>query len=118
MKLIIKWAISALTLYGIGLWLSGVSISGAYAALVAAAILALINAIIGPIVKFFTLPITILTLGLFTFVVNALLFWFGSTIVKGFEVDGFVPALFASLIMTIVATFTNSLLKKDKSPRV
>ncbi len=118
MKLIIKWVISALTLFAIGNLISGISISGAYAALVAAAILALINAIIGPIIKFLTLPLTILTLGLFTFVVNALLFWFGSTIVKGFQVDGFIPALLASLIMTIVSTITNSLLKKEKMPRV
>jgi putative membrane protein len=75
-------------------------------------VLGLLNAIIRPIITILTLPVTILTLGLFSLVVNALMMWIASTIVKGFEVHGFWPAFWAALIMSFVGWFTNSLLKK------
>jgi putative membrane protein len=113
MYILIRWLISALTLMAIAYYLPGVIVSGFYAALVTAIILGLLNAIIKPIIVFFTLPINLLTLGLFAFVINALLFWFASTIVKGFEVSGFWPAFWGALIMTIVSWLINFLLRNN-----
>lgn len=113
MYILIRWLISALTLMAIAYYLPGVIVSGFYAALVTAIILGLLNAVIKPIIVFFTLPINLLTLGLFAFVINALLFWFASTIVKGFEVAGFWPAFWGALIMTLVSWLVNFLLRNN-----
>lgn len=83
-----------------------------YSALIAALILGLINALIRPVVLLLTLPVNILTLGLFTFIVNALMFWLASTVVKGFYVVGFWPAFWGALIMTLAGWTVGSLLKK------
>lgn len=112
MKLILRWVINALTLLGIAYYLPNISIDGFYSALITALILGLINAIIRPIFIFLTLPINILTLGLFTFVINALMFWLGSTIVKGFYIDGFLAAFLGALIMTIISWIVSWLFKK------
>lgn len=93
-------------------YIPGLSVQSFYAALVAALVLGLINALIRPLIILFTLPINLLTLGLFTFLINALLFWFASTVVKGFTVAGFWPAFWGALIMSIVGWAVNSLLKK------
>lgn len=111
MSLLIRWLINALTLLGIAYYLPGVVVSGFYAALITALILGLVNAVIKPIIVFLTLPLNILTLGLFTFIINALLFWFVSTFVKGFDVAGFWPAFWGALIMTVVGWIINGLLK-------
>lgn len=113
MRLLLRWIISAGTLMLIAYYLPGIKVGGFYTALVAALVLGLLNAIIRPIVHVFALPITILTLGLFSLVINALMIWLTSSIVKGFEVAGFWPAFWAALIMCLVGWVTNSLLKKD-----
>ena len=112
MNLIIRWLTNTLALIGIAYYLPGIGVSGFYAAFVAALVLGLLNAIIKPVIVFFTLPINILTLGLFTFIINAFLFWFVGTIVKGFTVSGFLPAFYGALIMTLVNWLLNGLLKK------
>lgn len=111
--MIIKWIINALALLGIAYYLPGVGVDGIYAALVTALILGLINAVLGTILKILTLPINILTLGLFGFVINGLMFWFASTIVQGFSVDGFWPAFWGALIMTVVGWMVNGFLKRS-----
>jgi len=114
MKLLLRWLLNGLTILAIAYYLPGVTVTGFYTALIAALILGLINAIIRPILLVLTLPINLLSLGLFTFVVNALMFWFGSTIVKGFEVDGFGSAFFGALILTVVSwVVSKSLGNKD-----
>ncbi|MBT4941707.1 MAG: phage holin family protein [Candidatus Magasanikbacteria bacterium] len=112
MNILIRWAINAMMLLLIAQLLPGIMISGWYAAFITILILGLVNAIIRPIVLFFTLPINILSLGLFTFVVNGFLFWFVSTVVKGFEVSGFVPAFIGALLLTLVSGFTTMLLER------
>lgn len=112
MFLIIRWLLNALTLIGIAYYLPGIGVSGFYSAMITALILGLVNAVIKPIIVLFTLPINILTLGLFTFIINAFLFWFVGTVVKGFEVSGFWPAFFGALIMTLVGWILNILFKK------
>lgn len=85
-----------------------------YAALIAALVLGLLNAIVRPVLILLTLPINILTLGLFTFVINAGLIWFMSTFVKGVVVDGFLPALLVAIILWAVGTLTSWFLHTDK----
>ena len=112
MKLLLRWLINALTLLAIAYYLPGIEVAGFYAALVTALVLGLVNALIKPLFIFFTLPINILTLGLFTFVINALLFWFVSTIVEGFEVAGFWAAFSGALALTIVSWIVSMFFKK------
>jgi len=114
MYIILRWVINALALLIVANIVPGFHISGLYAALIAALVLGLVNAVIRPILLILTLPINILTLGLFTFVLNALMIWLVSTIVKGFEVQGFVPALLAALILWVVSLATNWLIKAAK----
>ena len=111
MKLILRWLIIASTLILIGYYLPGIAVISFYSALIAALILGLINAIIRPILLVLTIPINILTLGLFTFVINALMFWLTSTVVKGLYVDDFKSAFFGALILTIASWIVNSLFK-------
>jgi len=110
MKLLLRWFLYAGALMLITRYVPGIAIAGFYSALIVAFVLGLLNALVRPILIFLTLPITLLTLGLFTLVLNALLFWFASTVVKGFEVDGFGPAFWGALIMWTVAWMTNALL--------
>ncbi|MFA5061879.1 MAG: phage holin family protein [Patescibacteria group bacterium] len=112
MKLLFRWLISALVLMFIAYYVPGIHVTSFYSALVAALILGLVNALIRPLLLLLTLPINIFTFGLFTLVINALMFWLASTVVKGFYVAGFWPAFWGALIMWIVGWFVNSLLKK------
>lgn len=103
----IRWIISAIALYLTALLAEalgiGIKVTGAGPALLAVAVLAIVNALIRPLVIVLTLPLNCLTLGLFTFVINALMFWLvGSGWLKGFEVRGFLPALFGSVVMGII----------------
>jgi len=111
MTLLIRWVINAAALILIAYILPGIEVSGWYAALITALVLGLVNAIIRPILVFLTLPITVLTLGLFILIINAFLFWFVSTFIEGFVVAGFWPAFFGALIMTVVSWITNAALK-------
>jgi putative membrane protein len=112
MQLLLRWVLNAGTLLVLAYYLPGLEVSGFYAALITALVLGLVNAVIRPLVILLTLPINILTLGLFTFIINALLFWFVSTVVKGFEVAGFWPAFWGALIMSLVSWVLGLLLKK------
>lgn len=113
MKLIFRWLINAVALMAIAYYLPGIAVSGFYSAFIAALVLGLVNALIRPILVVLTLPINILTLGLFTLVINALMFWLVASIVKGFYVAGFMPAFWGALIMVVVSWMTGALLKKN-----
>ena len=104
MKLLLRWVVNAVTLLAATQIISGFHVSSFYSALVAALILGLLNAIIRPILLVLTLPVNILTLGLFTFVINGLIVWFMATFVKGVTVDGFLPALAVGILAWAVST--------------
>lgn len=87
----------------------GIHIDSFYAALVAALVLGFINVLIKPVLLLLTLPVNLLTLGLFTFVINALLFWFVSSVVKGLVVSDFAAAFWGALCLTIASWLTNFL---------
>lgn len=110
MKLLFRWFINGGTLLILANYLSGIEVSGWYAALITALVLGLLNALIKPVLVLLTLPVNILTLGLFTLVINALLFWFVASVVKGFAVAGFWPAFWGALIISIVSWIVSSLL--------
>ncbi len=112
MRLIAKWFIVALTLLAITKVIPGVSVDSFPTALIVAFFWGLASLIIRPIILLVFLPINLITLGLFTFVVNALLFW-GITFVKGFEVAGFVPAFLGALAMSVVGVIASYLLKDN-----
>ncbi|MBI4837147.1 MAG: phage holin family protein [Candidatus Portnoybacteria bacterium] len=101
-KPIVKWVIISLVIFGLSSITPGIKVASFSAALVAALVLGLINLIIRPIILFFTLPINILTLGLFTFIINASLILLTAHLVSGFEVKNFWWALFLSLVISIV----------------
>lgn len=111
MFIIIRVLVTALALLLAAYLVPGIVVDGLYIAIIAAVILGLLNLIARPILIVLTLPITILTLGLFIFVINALLFWFAASFLDGFDVDGFIPALIGSLIVSIVSTVGNKFLK-------
>lgn len=114
MTLILRWLLNALALIAVAYLYPGVQVESFFAALIAALVLGLVNAIIRPLVIILTLPINLLTLGLFTFVINALLFWFVAEIIKGFSVTGFVAALIGSLLYSLITLVISWLVFKKR----
>jgi len=102
MIFLIRWLIYTIAIIISAYLLPGVKVTGFFAALLTALVLGLINAVLRPILLFLTLPLNILTLGLFTFVINASLIMLTSAIVPGFEVDSFWWALLFSLVLSII----------------
>lgn len=98
MRLILQWLLSALALLAVTYIYSGVRVDSFTNALIAAAVIGLLNMIVRPVLILLTLPVTLVTLGLFLFVINALMFWSASGLLNGFHVDGFWSALLGSLI--------------------
>lgn len=113
MKLILRWVISAAALLLISYYVPGVVVVSFYSALVAALVLGLVNALIRPFLILLTLPINIVTLGIFTLVINALMFWLASSVVKGFFVFGFWSAFWGALIMSLISWAVSSLFKNE-----
>ena len=110
MSLIIRLIINALALMLVAYLFRSIEVDGFYIALVTALILGLINAFIRPFLLLITLPINILTLGLFTFVLNAILFWFVASFIEGFYVAGFWAAFFGALVFSIISTIATNLI--------
>ena len=101
MKLLIKWLLSAAALLAVAYLYSGVVVNSFSAALIAAFVIGLFNMILRPVLTVLTLPITVITLGLFLFVINALMFWSAAGVLDGFYVRGFGAALLGSLIYSV-----------------
>lgn len=114
MKLIFKWLILSGALLVAPYIIPGISISNFYSALVAVFVLGILHITIRPVLLLLTLPINLLTLGLFSLVVNAIIFWLLSTIVKGFQVDGFVAAFLGALFVSVVMFVADKILKDEK----
>lgn len=113
MRLIAKWIIVALAFLALPNVIAGISITASFTtALVVALIWGILQSLIRPVILLVLLPINLITLGLFSFVVNALLFWALGSFIKGFEVAGFMPAFFGALIISIITMFANFILKK------
>ena len=102
--LVVKWLISALAIFFVGNFLPGIHVPDYMTALWVALALGLVNITLRPILLLVTLPINILTLGIFTFAVNGLMFWLTSVFVKAFHVDGFWWAVLGALIVSAIST--------------
>lgn len=105
MNILINWIVSALAILAAAYLLPGVHVTSFVSALVAAVVLGIINAFIKPVLLILTLPITILTLGLFTLVINALVILLAASLVPGFSVDSFWWALIYSIVLSIINSF-------------
>lgn len=112
MKLLLNWLILTLAILITAYLLPGVIVSGFVAALIAALVLGIINSFIKPVLIILTLPINVLTLGLFTLVINAGLVMLTASLVEGFEVKNFWWAILFGLVLSIVGSVLNQL-KKD-----
>ncbi|MBA4418433.1 MAG: hypothetical protein C0392_11090 [Syntrophus sp. (in: bacteria)] len=110
MGFLLKWLVMAISVMVAAYVIPGVTLSGFFAALWVALFLGFINVLIKPILIFITLPINILTLGLFTFVINALLILLVSSVIKGFQVSGFWIAMLFSIVLSIVNYLLSHLL--------
>lgn len=112
MKLITKWLLSAMALLFVAYVYTGVEVKNFAAALIAAFVIGLFNLVVRPVLVVLTLPVTVLTLGLFLFVINALMFWAAAVVLDGFNVGGFLPALVGSLIYTGIGVVIDSALER------
>lgn len=112
LKLIAKWLLSASALIFVAYVYSGVEVTGFTTALVAAFVIGLLNAVVRPVLVVLTLPVTVLTLGLFLFVINAVVFWAAAGVLDGFQVSGFVGALVGSLLYTAIGVVIESALER------
>jgi putative membrane protein len=111
MKLIIKWLLSAVALLAVAHLYSGVQVQNFTSALIAAFVIGLLNTVVRPILVILTLPVTVVTLGLFLFVINALMFWAAASLLDGFQVTGFGAALLGSLIYSLLSIVIQSALE-------
>lgn len=111
--LLFRWVLSGATLLLVSYIVPGFVVTSVFSALIAALILGLVNAFIRPLLLVLTLPITILTLGLFTFVINALMLQLTSKIVKGFDILDFRTALLGALVLTLIGWMGNYISNKN-----
>lgn len=112
MKLLTQWLLSAAALLAVAYLYTGVQVSSFGAALIAAFVIGLFNMLLRPILVLLTLPVTVITLGLFLFVINALMFWSAAGVLDGFYVRGFGAALLGSLIYSVFGLVIDSALER------
>ena len=110
--LVIRWLVMAAAIMAASYLLEGIEVKGFFPALGAAAMLGILNAFFRPVLLILTLPINILSLGLFTFIINALMLKMASGVIPGFDVRGFWPALFGALIITLISWLLNAFISE------
>ena len=103
MTLLLVWLLNAVALLVVAYLLPGITVASFGSALIAALVLGLLNMLVKPVLVLLTLPITIVTLGLFLIVLNALLFWFAGSVLKGFQVNGFWWAVIGALLYSLIS---------------
>ncbi len=114
MRILINLIVTALIVFLLSKFLPGVSVDGFGSSIIVVIVLAVLNFLVKPILQIISIPITILTLGLFLFVINALIILLCSKLVGGFHVDGFFPALLFSLVLSIIQSIVGGLMTDDK----
>jgi putative membrane protein len=116
-RLLLAWLINAFALVAVAYLMPGISVASFTTALVAALVLGLINAVVRPVLVLLTLPVTIVTLGLFIFVLNGLLFWFVGSFIQGFVVAGFWSGVFGAIVFSLISWLLSGLLLRSGEPR-
>lgn len=114
LRLLIVWLINTAALFAVPFLISSVHVRNFKVALISALVLGLLNALIRPILVLLTLPVTILTLGLFILVINGLTFWLSARMVSGFHVDGFWSAMLGAILFSIISWALSALLLENK----
>jgi putative membrane protein len=114
MRLILVWLINALALLALPYIFTSITIDSFVTALIVAVVLALVNTLIRPVLVLLTLPVTVLTLGLFIFVINGLLFWAVGSFMPGFHVAGFWSGVFGAIVYSLISWALASLLPARK----
>lgn len=112
MRLLVTWLINAAALFALPYLMQSVRVESFTTALIAALVLGLVNVLIRPVLVLLTLPVTVLTLGLFIFVINGLLFWAVANFVGGFQVAGFWSAMLAAILYSLISWALSSLILK------
>jgi putative membrane protein len=112
MTLLLVWILNAVALLVVAYILPGIVVASFWSAMWAALVLGLINMLVKPLFVILTLPITIVTVGLFLFVINALMFWLAGSILKGFQVNGFWWAVGGALLYSLISGFLTNLINK------
>ena len=115
MRLLLLWILNAVALLAVTWLLPSIQVTGFGAALVAALGLGLINTLVRPVLALLTLPLTVLTLGLFYLVLNGLLFWLASALLPGFHVAGFGSALIGAILYGVIAWALSALIPEKRS---
>ena len=115
MRLLLVWLINAVALFALPYLLTSIHVQSFGAALIAALVLGLINALIRPVLVLLTLPVTVLTLGLFIFVINGLLFWAVGSWLEGFRVDGFWAGVVGAIVYSLISWALSALIRFPKS---
>ena len=113
MNLLIAWLVNTVSLIAVAYLMPSIKVDTFVTALIAALVLGLVNAIIRPVLVLLTLPVTLLTLGLFIFVINGLLFWAVGSFVKGFVVDGFWAGFLGAIVYSLISWVLSALLLKS-----
>src|SRR3984957_316161 len=118
MRLLLNWVLSALAVWIVAQLGIGISVRGAAAALIAALVIGFINATLGAVLKIITFPLTLLTLGLFWFVINALMLELASALLTpGFEVRGFLAAFVGAIVLSLVNVVLKAIVMPSKDER-
>ena len=112
MRLVLTWLINAIALLALPYLMTSVTVTDIPTALIAALVLGLVNTLIRPLLVLLTLPVTVVSLGLFILVINALLFWFVAEVIEGFNVGGFWSAMGAAILYSIISWALSTLLLK------
>lgn len=114
MRLLLLWILNAVALLAVTWLLPSIQVSGFGAALIAALVLGFINTLVRPVLALLTLPITVLTLGIFYLVLNGFLFWLASALLPGFHVAGFWAAVFGAILYSVIAWALSALIPNQK----
>jgi len=117
MRLLLNWVLSAVAVWIVSRVVPGVHVSGPVSALIAALAIGFINATIGALLKIVTFPLTLLTLGLFWLVINALMLKFASALVPGFQVHGFFAAFVGAIVLSLVNMLLRALVNPSAEQR-
>ncbi|MCU6498000.1 phage holin family protein [Rugamonas sp. A1-17] len=112
MRLVLTWLINAIALLAVPYLMHSVDVTSIGAALVAALVLGLVNTLIRPVLLLLTLPVTVVSLGLFIFIINGFMFWLVAQWVKGFHVDSFASAIGGALLYSVISWALSTLLLK------
>jgi putative membrane protein len=117
MRLLLSWVLSAVAVWIVAQVVPGIHVNGAVAALIAALAIGFINATLGALLKIITFPLTLLTLGLFWFVINALMLELASAVVPGFRVRGFIAAFIGAIVLSVVNLLLKAIVMPSKDHR-